>query len=441
MDIVVPLLVIAILITLNGLFVAAEFAIVGVPRAAIERRALGGDQVAQAVRRILHDPRLQDRYIATAQLGITFSSLGLGMYGEHVLAHWIEGWFEALGAARWIAAHAIASVLAVTILTYFHIVLGEMVPKALALSHAERTALRVQLPMEWLKFALYPLVVGLNEIGNGVLRLMGINRQAANVEQFHTAEELQYVVRESQEGGLLREEAGEVLQELFEFGDLTAGEVLVPRVRIAGIPAGATPAQVAAVLKTAPHTRYPVFTGDLDHVEGTIHIKDALSLLLEGRPLREADLRVVPFVPATATLDLVLHRMSEVHTQMAVVLDEQGGTAGIVTVQDLFDEVVGPIDEEHDAAPEIAAQPNGELVVAGTVRLESVGEALGVTLEHEAVDTVSGLVLMLLGRPAAAGDVVVYQHTRIEVTAVEGHGVKECRVTLDPLPDGPPATS
>lgn len=210
--------IIGVLILLNALFVAAEFAIVGVPRASVERAAASGHRVAMRVSRILHNPILQDRYIATAQLGITFSSLGLGMYGEHTLAVWIFNLLENHHTPSWLAAHALSSFLSVTILTYFHIVVGEMVPKSLALQYAERTVFWVTPPMSWINFVLYPLVVSLKRTGNMILKLMGVDRHHA-AGHYLSPEELQYVIQESRAGGLLREESGRVLKDLLEFGE------------------------------------------------------------------------------------------------------------------------------------------------------------------------------------------------------------------------------
>lgn len=428
MDSLFPILIIFILILLNGLFVAAEFALAGAPRARIERLAAQGHGAARLVRRIISDPRRQDMYIATAQLGITAASLGLGMYGEHFLAELLERSLEGLGAARWFAAHGAASLLAITILTYFHIVLGEMVPKSLALQSAERTALRITPLIRWIQFLLYPLVVGLNAVGNGVMRLMGIQRRIS-ASHYHTPEELEYLVRESEAGGLLRAEAGKVLRDLFEFGDLTAGEIMTPRVRVTGLPIDATAKQITAVVNASRHTLYPVYQGDLDHIVGAIHIKDILRLALAGKTLKEGGIREAPYLPETADLDTVMTTMRRAHVRMAVVMDEHGGTAGIISLEDLFEEVVGDIEESPARPPDISRDAEGRLRVVGTVRLDEVGDALDVALEHEEVDTVSGLVLMLLDRAPVVGDVVTHHHVRFEVVAVEGHGVGACLVT------------
>jgi CBS domain containing-hemolysin-like protein len=423
-------LIIAGLILLNGLFVAAEFAIVGAPRAAIETRATRGDRFAKRVLAVLEDPVQQDRYIATAQLGITVASLGLGMYGEHVLADAIYESVGGSGLPPWLISHGVASVVAVAILTYFHIVIGEMIPKSLALQRAETMVLYITPPMLWIRNALFPFVVSLNAIGNRLLKVFGVSRQAQNADQYYTSEELQLVVQESEDRGALRAEAGQMLQELFEFGGLTAGEVMVPRVRLTGIPLGTTPEQIRDLLGRTPHTRYPIYEGDLDHVVGMVHIKDLLRVLLRHEVIGRAHARPLPLVPETAELDTVLSTMRLERTQMVIVLDEHGGTAGAVTLQDLFEEVVGEIEEGPARAPQVYRDAEGRLRVPGTMRIDELGQEFDLELEHEEVDSVSGLVLTVLGRPPSVGDTIRYGRLQFEVTAVKGHGVEECAVWL-----------
>ena len=422
--------IISLLILLNGLFVAAEFAIVGAPRSAIDARAAQGDRWARLVQGILRDSLKQDRYIATAQLGITLASLGLGMYGEHVLADAIFGWFGGLGLPAWLLSHGLASTIAVAILTYFHIVVGEMVPKSLALQKAEQLVLWITPPMLWIKNTLFPFIIALNGLGNRVLKVFGVDRKVQNAEHYYTPEELQLIVQESEELGALRAESGQVLQELFEFGGLTAAEVMVPRVKISGIPIGTSPAGIRDVLGRTPHTRYPLYEGDLDHIVGIIHIKDLLRLLLNDHAIDPSHARPVPVVPETAPIDGVLGMMRRERTQMVVVIDEHGGTAGVVTLEDLFEEVIGDIDESPAGPPPVYRDRLGRLRVPGTMRVDEVGSLFDLELEHEDVDSVSGLVLMLLGRPAVVGDRVRYNRLQFDVTAVKGHGVDEVAVTL-----------
>ncbi|HZJ33428.1 MAG TPA: hemolysin family protein [Vicinamibacterales bacterium] len=420
--------IILLLVLANGLFVAAEFAIVGATRASIDHQAAQGNRLAQRVARVLEDPREQGRYIATTQVGITLASLGLGMYGEHVLAEWIAAWLAPYDDSPWIAAHALASGVALGILTYMHIVLGEMVPKGLALQSADTTVLYVSPVIEALGVAIKPLVVALSAAGTALLRAVGIRRQEADAERYHTPEELEYIVRESHEGGMLRGEAGTILRELFEFGDLTAAQAMVPRVRLVGIPVETEIDELRQLVRTHSHTRYPVYAGDLDHIVGSVHIKALLRHFIAGRPVTARDARPVPYIPATMAMDDVLAAMRRNSAQMAVVLDEYGGTAGLVTIEDLFEEVVGEIEEGRERAP-IVRDGDGRFIVRGTVRLKDVGEKLGIPLEHPDVESVSGLVLTELGRPATAGDVVVWNSIRVEVRTAAGLGVGDAIVS------------
>lgn len=429
--------IIAALIVLNAIYVAAEFAIVAARRPIVEEQA-ATSRSADRVARTLRDQAMQDRYIATAQLGITLASLGLGMYGETVLARGISTTIASSSLPAWLASHAVAGLIAIMVLTYLHIVLGEMIPKAIALVHAERAAMWLSPIILATEIATYPLIRSLNGIGN--LLLKGLRLPREGTERYHTPQELQYIVRESEESGLLKPQAAEVMEELLEFGQLTAGEVMVPRVKIHGVEFGGMLPELRDTIRVAPHTRYPVFVGDLDHIVGAIHIKDVLRRTRQGRSIAQSDIHPVPFIPETSTLDKVLAAMRQWRTQLAIVMDEHGGTAGLVTIEDVFEEVVGDIDETITGeAPDLFRDASGVLRAAGTVRVDEVGEELDRTLEHEDVDTVSGLVLALLDRPPVIGDVVTYDGVRFEVVAVAGHGVDECAITLvepDPPAEG-----
>jgi CBS domain containing-hemolysin-like protein len=431
------ILFIALLLALNALFVAAEFAIVGVPPLAAQERARTGGHWARLVARTTRDPREQDRAIATCQLGITGASLALGMVGEHQLALWIYDQLGSTGGPSWLLSHGMAGAMAVLALSYVHIVFGEMIPKAIALADPMRASLALAPILRAFELMLFPAVVGLNLVGNTLLKLFGVERRFG--AHSYTAEELQDIVWESEEQGLLGAEAAQVLAELVDFSQLTAGEAMIPRVQIYGIEVGSRIDQIAAVVREAPHTRYPVYAHDLDHIVGMIHIKDLARRMSQGHPIRQSDLRAIPFVPATATLDAVLETMRKHQVQMAVVMDEHGGTDGIITTEDLFEEVIGDIQDEVTAQPpDRHAEPDGALVAAGTVRVDEIGDHFDIPLEHDEVDSVSGLVLSLLDRPPEVGDKVTWNDLHIEVTEVEGHGVSRCRVrrVTAPAPTG-----
>ncbi|MBK5964837.1 hypothetical protein CCR95_12285 [Thiocystis minor] len=429
----IVLLVILVLVALNGLFVAAEFAIIGTPRAAMAARAESGDPRAQRIVAVLDDPTRLDRYVATAQIGITFASLGLGMYGEHTLAAFIEQGLILAGFAgpgAQITAHGLSAVLAIAAITYLHIVFGEMIPKALALNHAMRVALWVTPPMLWIGLLLYPLVKGLNLTGNLLLRLVGFER-GRDAAHYLAPEELESVARESQQSGLISEESGRIFRELADFSEISAAQAMVPRVRTHGIPVSANDALLCEILNLHRHTRYPVYVGDLDHIIGTVHIKDLLGPLREGSGLAPTMVRETAYLPETATLDDVLAAMDRVHSQMIVVMDEHGGTAGILTVEDICAEAVGDIEEGEDDVPDALPVGADSYQVQGTVRLDTLGTLIGRELEHPEVDSVSGLILSELGRPPLVGDRIHWNDLSFKVSSLYGRGVRQAVVTLD----------
>lgn len=430
------LLVSFVLVAINGLFVAAEFALIATSRVSIEHEARAGNRFARHLLGVLSSPARQDRYVGTAQLGITLASLGLGMYGEHALAGLLE---PHVAGVPWIGGAALAGGTALALLTLIHIVVGEMVPKGVALQYAYRVVRFVHWPMQATMVLLYPIVALSNLLALGCLRLLGVRRATNRQETVYTPEELQLIVEESEQGGALRADSGRMVRELFEFGDLTASQAMVPRVRVVGIPAGASPGEVRRILSEALHTRYAVYDGDLDHIVGMLHVKDLLRRLLLDEPVAASDVRRLPVVPETATLDAVLATMQRAHAHLALVIDEHGGTAGLISLEDLFEEVVGEIDEGVPAAPSLAPSPDGSVRAAGTLRLDELGQHFHLDLEHEDVDSVSGLVLALLGRPPVQGDVVRYGRVEIEVLSVSGRGVGEVRATLLPPGDDPDA--
>jgi len=416
-------------VVLNALFVAAEFALIAAPAPTLERRSSAGDRLSRQILRILQSPLHQDRYIATAQLGITLASLGLGMYGEHALAGIIE---RTIGRYAVPNPAATATVLSLTFLTILHIVVGEMVPKGVALQQPERMARIAHAPMRVMLFVLYPFVTLSSRTARFCLALIGIRRGTNASEQIYTPEELQLIVEESERGGAIGGESGKILRELFEFADLTASQVMVPRVGVVGIPVGANSDAIRQLILQHRRTRYAVYEDDLDHIVGMLHAKDLLRHLISGQPVTAGNLRRIPVVPDTASVDVVLTALQRTGAHMAVAIDEHGGTAGLVSLEDLFEEVVGDIDEGAPAAPVLQPESDGSVIVAGTLRLDELGKHFDLSLEHEEVDSVSGLVLAILGRPPDVGDSVEYERARFVVTETSGRGVGRARVSILP---------
>lgn len=414
-----------VLIVLNGLFVAAEFAIVGVSATVLRSAASKGDKAACALLRIKESAVLQDRYIATAQLGITLASLGLGMFGEHQLSLALREPLSNIGVSG-VAVNAVATGIALTILTYFHIVLGEMIPKAMSLNHSIPTAKFVSTPMRAFQFVMFPLVVGLNGIGLGVLRLLKVKREDSSADAHYSPEEIEMVVQESTQEGIMQGDQAQLLHEVLELGELSAADVMVPRVKVVGVRRGATDDEVRTLLSNTPHTRYPLYDDSLDKVVGVVHIKDLLRYSAE-EALAVAETRNPPHLPESVPINDVLLSMREYRTQLAVLIDEYGGTSGIVTINDIHEEVVGQIKELADSAEGLAAQ-GGAMVVPGTLRLDELSDLVGSPVAYEDVESMSGLILILLRRPARVGDVVRYQNLEITVISVMGKGVEWCSI-------------
>ena len=383
---------------------------------------------AQANWQALGEPAEEAR--ALAEIGAVF-------YREGAYAEAQQALEAALALAR--AAHNLAliaqaaSTLGMVALDQGNYAIGRTwFEKGLALQHPVGVARVTAWPMRLTLITLYPFVKLSNGIALACLRLVGIRRQQNVHEQVYTPEELQLIVEESQEGGALRAESGRLLRELFEFGGLTAGQVKVPRVRIAGIPLGAPPDVIRRIVAHYRHTRYAVYDKDLDHIVGMVHAKDLLRKLLQNEAIGPADVRRLPVVPETAPLDHVLTIMQQANAHMTIVIDEHGGTAGLLSLEDLFEEVVGEIDEGAAGEAPIRRSPDGSIRAAGTVRLDELGQYLNLDLEHEEVDSLSGLVLARLGRPPVDGDVVEYGRVRLAVTATSGRGVREVLVTVNP---------
>lgn len=422
------IVIIAVLIFFNAMFVASEFAIVSAPRVTIEGMAQAGSAKAERVLRILKDPIKQDQYIATAQVGITIASLGLGMYGEQTIAHWLESFLEQSNLIQAVSIHALSSAFAIFILTYFHIVLGEMVPKSLALQSSQAFLFLLVMPMSFFTRLFWPLIKVLNGASNLFLRSIGIDRTRSNFAAF-TPEEIEFIVQESETEGILSDQVGTMIKQLFDFGERIAEDIMVPRVKMMALPMRPTASQIRDLLKNNLHTRYPVYQTDKDNIVGAVHIKD-LGALVDSDGICALSLRPLPFLPCSAPIQTVLDAMKEYSTHMAIVLDEYGGTAGFITIRDIFEEVLGEYESTHEA--EIEKLEDGSLRVAGTVRLDEVSEHLEIDLTHEDVTTVSGLVLDQLNRPPREGERIEYEMVSISVVRVEGRAAQVCLITKLP---------
>jgi CBS domain containing-hemolysin-like protein len=431
-DVAIRLAAVGILVFLNAFFVAAEFALVSLRRSRIEQMVEERHRFGRMLLRAKDDP---NRFISAAQLGITMASLGLGWIGESTVAALIEPLFhglpeELLGPA----VHTISFAISFTLITMLHIVLGEQVPKMLALQHAERTAIVTVGPTEAFYRIFRPFIAAFTWLTNVSLKAMRIE-PASEHDGAITAEELELMVQTSHRAGALEDAERDLLSNVFDFADLAVYQVMVQRRDIVGVPIDASLDDLLELGVASPHSRFPVYEETLDNVVGVIHIKD---LLRAARRERESfDLRSIMrqplFVPETMSAGRVLAEFKRAHTTLAVVIDEYGGTAGLVTIDDVVEEIVGDVpDEFHSQTPSVEPQSDGTWVIAPTLRLDELAEQFDVEIdENGGVDTVGGLIVERLGRLAQTGDVVEIDKYRLVVEEVDG--VRITRLRLMPL--------
>ncbi len=444
-EIMLPLLLILFLIFVNGIFVAAEFGIAASPRARMAQMAESGSVGAQRVLNVLRNPKLLNRYISTAQIGITIASLGLGMYGEHVVAEWLLGPLEAFGSLGAAAAHTLATILSVAILTYLHVVVGEMVPKSLALQSPSRAAVALTGVMQVAERVFLPLTIFLNKIGDAILRLFGLTSDAS--ARLISSAELEYIVEESTEGGLLDSVEQIYLENVIDFSERTLFQVMTPRTRMAAIELTATLDVVMEVVRENQHSRYPIYEEDRDHIVGILHLKDLARWLHDNfATIREqpgdsffvlkALMRPAFFVPDTLALEQMLDHFRQQHIQIAIAVDEFGGTAGLITLEDLAEEIIGEIQDESDSEiPPFAEIDSLTLRVRGDLLLDELNQHYELKLEHDEAETVGGLIMDALGHMAEPGESVDYAGVRFEVESMEGLAVETALLYLPP-PEG-----
>ena len=408
------------LVFANGFFVAAEFSIVTVRKTRIDQLIAEGHRSARAVRRAVSAP---DRYIAATQLGITMASLGLGWIAEPALASIIEQPMSSLPpfiAAT--TAHTIAVAIAFAIITAMEIVFGELTPKWIALERSEATALWVVTPLELFMRALWPFIRIVHGTAQAIIKALGFHG-ADRRAMVHSEEELKMLVTASQEAGVLEEQEEQMLHRVFGFADLTAGQVMIPRTELVAVAADTPVPDLVAQIARGRHTRLPVYRNDLDDVIGTLHVTDVLRALASpDRPATAASLaREALTVPETLGADDLLGEMRRRHVREAIVIDEYGGTAGLVTFESLMERIVGEVPGEFDAVPaRITTRSDGSCDIDGLTLVTDVNAQFGLHIDEETYVTVGGYVLGRLGRRARVGDVIDVEGRTMRVDALDG---------------------
>ena len=413
------LLVALILVLLNGFFVAAEFAFVRVRETRIAQLEQEGSAQAETVRNALHD---LDAYLSVCQVGITIASLGLGWVGEPAVAAFIRPGLEVVGIVNERLVELIAVILGFAVITYLHLVFGEQAPKYFAIQKAERTSLWIARPLKIFMFLFRPMVWLVNASTNFILKPWGI--QLGEGEEVHSEEELRIMITSSASSGILDPQERDYLNNVFDFGDTVARAVMVPRPDIVALPNDAPLEELVEEAAFGRYTRYPVYEDDLDHVLGVVHVKDLFRAAKENaegfdiKPL----IRDCLVVPENKLIEEILREFQKRKLQVAIVIDEWGSVEGLITIEDVLEELVGEIQDEFDE-DEAAIEPLNEDVYAidGRIPITAVNDYFSLDLPNEDFDTIGGYILGSLGRPPEPGDTVeLVDGATLRVKSVDG---------------------
>ncbi len=415
------------LVLLNGFFVAAEFAIVKVRPTRVEELAREGNRRARIARHLIEH---LDAYLSATQVGITIASIGLGWVGERAFGHLVEPLLAAIG----LPPAAFGWVVAFTIVTFLHVVVGELAPKSLAIQRAEKTALWTSAPLRLFSVIMWPAIASLNWASLRLLRLIGL-KPASGLELAHSAEELRMIVEASERSGELNPQEKQLLENALQFSERLVREIMVPRPDMVCLYTTKSLEENLAIARESAHTRYPLAVEDKDHIVGMIHVRDLIAATERARgdggspPSLEKLRRPILFVPEVATIDRVLRTFQRSRSHLAVVVDEYGGVAGLVTLEDVLEELVGEIRDEFDIEETdlIATTASGEVIVDAGTPLHEIAESLQFEPAQATVDTIGGYVLQLLGRLPKVGEQVQMGRYKVEVAEMDGLRVTKLR--------------
>src|SRR5919199_1919229 len=425
-----------ILILLNAFFVAAEFGLVSLRRTRIDELVARGHTTARIVKRVIGDP---DRLIATTQLGITISSLGLGWIGEPALAHLIEPVFGFLPPA-WVSptTHALAAgAIAFALITFFHVVIGELAPKSVALSYPEETALLVARGAVLFENLFRPFTWVLNRAGDALLGFVGLDRPAGH-QRVHSVDELKMLVWASTASGEVEPIEREMVHRAFEFADRAVTEVMIPRPELVAIDERATVDEFLKLFEEVSHSRFPIYAENLDNITGFVWIKDVLRALYRDPNARTQNIKALArealFVPSSKRIGELFSEMQRQKIQFAIVIDEYGGTAGMVTIEELIEEIVGRVGDELTAEPPPVREiDEARTEIEAQLRVDEVNTQLRLDLpESDDYETVAGLILTRLGRIPKVGEHVNVDNVALTVTEMSGPRIE--KILVEKLP-------
>ncbi|MBL7921716.1 MAG: HlyC/CorC family transporter [Bacteroidia bacterium] len=392
-----------LLILLNGFFVAAEFALVKVRASQLDVKAQKGSSRAKLAKNLLEK---LDAYLSATQLGITLASLALGAVGEEVISHMVQGMFAKTGmVTNPVTVHSISLPIALTLLTFFHVTLGEQIPKMIGIKYSMDTILLFAWPLRIFYFIFSPFIWLLNKTSSMVLRIIGVKK--VGEDEVHTEEELRLILTESEEGGAIKPSENELIQNVFDFDDRIVKQIMVPQGRVVALDVELGRGEITKKVIEEGFSRIPIYLGDIDNVIGIVHSKDLLKALIENRFRTLKDImRPVHFIPESMKINELLRDFQKHHIQMAIVTNEFGATAGLITMEDIIEELVGEIQDEHDEEkPNVEKKSDTEFIVNAQATIADVNEALPIALpENSHYETVSGYINYIFGRIPAVND-------------------------------------
>lgn len=436
-----PLLIAIILLLANGFFVGAEFALIASRRSKLEQMAEDGNRKAKVALRSVRELSFM---LAGAQLGITMASLGLGAIAEPAVAELIENALHNVVSIPPGVLHTISFVVALTIVVFFHMVIGEMAPKNIAIAKPEGTALVIAAPFRLYTNLFRPFIYLLNGLANAGVRLLGVEPQD-ELRSVHTSDEIGMMIAESARGGMIDKFEHRLLEGAIQFSERDAASVMVPRTDLEAVRLDMTPSEIEKVIVGTGHSRLPVYAEDLDHVVGFFHAKDLLDVTEaeRDRPLARRLIRQMLVVPESRQLHPLLLDMRRRRTHVALVIEEHGGTAGIVTLEDLLEELVGEIRDEHDAGElGVIHLSEGRYCIPGALRIDEAERFVGIELPEGEYETVAGFLMDKLGRIPKRRDIVDHDGWRLRVTSMHRRRVEQIIVetitgTKDAAPQEP----
>ncbi len=422
---IIKIIAVLLLIVLTAFFVASEFAIVKIRRTRIDSLAREGNKKAKAVQKVLGN---LDGYLSACQLGITITALALGWLGESTVEQLLHPLFELIDVPEAIVS-PLTIALSFSIITFLHVVLGELAPKTFAIQKAEKVSLLLARPLIWFYWIMYPFIWALNGSARGVVKLFGLH-SANEHEQAHSEEELRLILSESYKSGEINKSEMEFVNNIFEFDERMAREIMIPRTEMTCLFVNNTTEENLEIMKNGKYTRYPVADGDKDKIIGVVNIKEILTQYKWGEELILNDyIHPINHVIETSPIKTLLKKMQESHNHIAIVVDEYGGTAGLVTVEDILEEIVGEIQDEFDFDEKLPIREdgNGKTIVDGKALITDINELLGTSLDHTDVDTIGGWVLTHDIEPEQ-GTTFTVNNYEFTVREIDGHQIKELEI-------------